>query len=90
MGLLQNYRPPISYRPPTTDHRLTDRSSTDPLTTDHRQVFPRPTDSPTTDVPNQLTTNPLTQQTYLNRVATGPILSLINFNLSFGLRTIYY
>ena len=87
-GVLQNHRPPTGHRPPKTDNRPTDRSSTDPLTTDnrlrtHRQVVQRPTDHRLTDTSSndptatyhqltdsptylQLTTNPLTHETYFN------------------------
>ena len=97
---LTNHRPPtpdpptsapLTHRPPTTDHRPTDQ-----------RVFHRPTDSPTGFPPThrspthrlttllQLTYNPLTHQSYFNRVTIGPILSITNFNSSFGMRTIYY
>ena len=104
MGVLENHRPLAGYRPPTTDHRPPTDSTPTHRPTDHRlltyrQVFNRTTscrpethpltDSPITDLPNQLITNPLTHQTYLNRVATGPILSLINFNSSLRLNAIY-
>ena len=71
-GVLQNHRPP------TTDHPPSDKFSTDPPTTDspagspptHRSLttdhqFP----TPTTDSPTllELTTNPLTHQTYFSR-----------------------
>ena len=50
--------------PPTNDHRLTSRSSTDPLITESPTLL-------------QLTTNPLIHH---NRVTIGSILSIINFN----------
>ena len=38
VGVLQNHRPPTGHRPLTTDHRLTDRSSTDPQTIDYQLI----------------------------------------------------
>ena len=84
VGVLQNHRPPTDRRPPThrqvlhqpSDHQLIDRSSTDP---------------PITDLPTllQLTKNPLTHQSYFNRVTIGPILLTTNFNSLFAMGTIY-
>ena len=91
-SVLKNHQPPafprVLHSP--ADHQLTDRSSTNPPT--HRQFLHRPTDHQLTDWQTllQLTTNQLTHQTYFSRVAIGPILSLIKFNWSFGLGTIYY
>ena len=61
---------------PTTNHQLTNRSSTYPPTTDsptHWQVLRWPTNHNSSTL-LQLTTNPLTHQTYFKRVTTGPIL----------------
>ena len=96
-------KPPTTDRSPTTDHRPTDKFSTDPPTTDppisappihrppnQRQILHRPTDHRITDSPTllQLTNNPLTHQSYFNRVTIGPVLSVTNFNSSFGMGTI--
>ena len=106
LGVLQNHRSATSHRPLTTDHRPTNRSSTDPLTTDSPTSAPPTHRQPTTDQPTgapplhrsptyqptllQLTNNPLTHQSDFNRVTIGPILSITNFNESFKIGTIYY
>ena len=59
------------------DHRLTDRSSNNPVITGSSTLL-------------QLTNNPLTHQSYFNRVTIGPILSITNFNSSFGMGTFSY
>ena len=92
-------KPPTTDGIPITDNRPPTHRPTDHRPPTYRQVFNRTTscrpethrrtDSPITDLPNQLFTNPLTHQTYLNRVTTGPILSLINFNSSLRLGAIY-
>ena len=66
---------PIDYRPPTHRQVL------------HRSINHRLTDSSTI---LQLTINPLTRQSYFNKVSIGPILSTTNFKSSFGMGTIYY
>ena len=50
-GLLQNYRPPTGHRLPTTDHRPTDRSSTDPPTNNHQPTDKCSPDPPTSVLP---------------------------------------
>ena len=80
-------------KPPTTDPPTVPPLTHWPPT--HRPVLNRPTESPThrpptTDLPTQLTTIPVTQQTYFNRVTIETILSAFNFNLSFGLGTIHF
>ena len=71
-------------------HRPTNHRHLNHQPTNHRPPTHQFTDPPTTGSPTQLTTNPSTHQTYFNRVSTGPILSLIYFNSSFGLGAIYY
>ena len=88
-GSQTTHRPLITNSPtvlPPT-HRLptADSSIGPPLT-----HGPLNTNSPTLLTLLQSTTNPLTHQTYFNRVTIGPILSLINFNWSFGLSTVHY
>ena len=77
-------------RPPTHRqvlHRPTDHQ---PLT--HQKVLHRPTDHQFTDSPTllQLTNNPLTHQSYFNRVTIGPVLSITKFSSSFGMGIICY
>ena len=93
----------VLHRP--TNHRPTDKCSTNPPTTDqptsvppthrpptHRQVLHRPANHRLTDSPIllQLANNPLTCQSYFNRVTIGSILSATNSSSSFGMSTIYY
>ena len=64
MAYLQNHRSLTNHRPPTTNHRPTDRRPTDecsthPPTTDHRSTDKWFTDLPTTD---QLTSIPPTHR----------------------------
>ena len=77
-------------RPPT--HRQVLYWPTEHQQPTHRHVLHRPTDHQLTDSPTllQLTNNPLTHQTYFSRFTIGPILSITNFNSSFGMGTIYY
>ena len=58
----------------------------------HHQVLYRPKDHRFTDSPPilQLTTNPLTQEFYSNSTTIGLILSITNFNSSYGMGIIYY
>ena len=88
---------PTNHRPPTTEPPTSVLPTHRQLL--HRRTFNRsPTsdkcsiDSLITDSPTllQLTKNPLTQQSFFNRGTTGPILSITNFNSSFGMGTIYY
>ena len=67
VGVLQNHRSPTVRRPPTTNHRSTDRYSTNPSTTDHQPTNQIRIDPQTNDFQptnffsiNLLTTNPLT------------------------------
>ena len=59
---------PMTVSPPTTNHQLTDRPSTNPPTTNLL----------VTHSPTWLTINHLTHQIYFNRVTTEPFLSLIS------------
>ena len=82
---------PPTHRPVTTDSpkgppRTQQASSTNPLT--HR-----PTDPPTHRPPatgHRFTDSTDPHQTYFTESTLDQILSLSNFNLSFGLGTIYY
>ena len=85
---------PPTHRPLRTDHRPTGKCSTDTLTGPPPTYWSpthQPTDHQLTDSPTliQLATNPLVHQTYFNRATIGSILSIINFNSSFGMDTIY-
>ena len=81
-------------RPPThwqvlqqpANHRLIDKCSTDRQSTDSPTHNYLPNDSHT----YYNTNNPLTHQSYFNRVTTEPIFSITNFNSSFGMGTICY
>ena len=81
---------PIDQRQPT--HRQFLHRSTDHRPPTQRQFLHRRTDHRLTDSPIllQLTNNPLTHQSFFNRVTIGPILSITNFNSSFEMGTIYY
>ena len=83
--------PPTTNHQPTdkcsTDHQqpTTNQWTSVPLThrpPNHRQVLHQPTDHRLTDSPTllQLSNNPLTHQSFFNRVTVGPILSTTNFN----------
>ena len=74
-------------KPPTTDRPPTGLPPTHRPPT-HRQVLQRTTNHRLTDSPTllQLSNNPLTHQSYFIEL----ILSTTNFNLSFGMGTIYY
>ena len=68
---------PPTHQPPTNDHRLTSRSSLpNHWSPTHENSYNR---LPTLWLP----------KIYL-RVTIGPIISIINFSLSFGMGTIYY
>ena len=90
VGVLQNHRPPTGHRPPT--HRQVLHRPTHHRPPTHLQVLHRHTDHPITESPTllQLTNNPLTLQSYFNKVSIGPVPAITNFNSSFGMGTIYY
>ena len=62
--------PQPNNRPPTINHRPTDRSSTDPPTTDHWTTKKCSTDPPTTDPPTSAP--PTTNYRPKNKCSTDP------------------
>ena len=78
-------------------NKATDHRPTDHRLTDHQQPTTDPSAGPplshqplNTVATDSFSTDPQTHQTYLNRVTTGPILSLINFNSPFVSGAIYH
>ena len=85
---------PTNHRQLTTDQLISVPPTNQPPTTDsptgpptQRSLTHRLTNSPTL---LQLTNNSLTHESYFSRVTIGPILSITNFNSSFGMSTIDY
>ena len=81
-----------THRPPTTDHRPTDRSINNPPTTLHRQVLYQPTDHRLTDHRLNKTHeifqnsfNPCTCNYYILRLLLIICQQFFLLNLSFGI-----
>ena len=80
---------PPTHRPTTERHVLHRPTEHLPLTSDSATGSPPTHWSPTHRLIDPLT-NLLIHKTYFNRVTMRSILSIINFNSSFGMGTIYY